>query len=427
MKKYFVFAAMALATFMNYSCSEVDKPGSPTVGTYEFDGKEYPANIIATFKAELGAEVSLTLGTYLPNDVYGVDFGDGKIVSDSVGWQNGGVREGDGEMPSEKPGTAYKGATIFKGKVAGEGIVTVYGNSDLWYLVATGGLAPTSFDQQGLKKVVQMSFSGANVDKVELPSYETLTHFSFNNSSVKSVDVSKAVNLTSLIINNTTESTYEPQLESIDLSKNTKLDYLSLQGNQNNYGKLTSIDLSKNIKLKDILLQYNKLTQITLPADYTSLNNKGVPAKITLSLNNNELTAINDLDKIPEKSLVYIQSNKFTLATLPKKTSNIKTYSYVPQSAYEVPETVSELDLSSQLTATGVLAEPVETTYSFVTASGTTLVAGTDYEVTAPGKFKFLTAQTEKVHGVMATLAFPNFKGNNAYKTTEFTVSVAAE
>ena len=145
-------------------------------------------------------------------------------------------------------------------------------------------------------------------------------------------------------------------------------------------------------------------------------------------LNGNKLTTIEGLDKLPAKSQVNISNNLFTLATLPVKPANVSAskYTYAPQPAYVVDETVSELDLSSQLTATGVLTEPATTTFSFVTAGGTALEEGTDYEVTAPGKFKFLKEQTEKVHGVMATTAFPKFTGTNAYVTTEFTVAVGA-
>ena len=58
--------------------------------------------------------------------------------------------------------------------------------------------------------------------------------------------------------------------------------------------------------------------------------------------------------------------------------------------------------------------------------TGTALVENTDYSVTEPGKFKFLKGQDEKVHGVMATTAFPKFSGANAYKTTEFTIDVVS-
>ena len=378
--------------------------------------KEAPKPLL-TLKGTVGEEVSLTFGVYDTEDTFTVDFGDGNPQEAKVGINNAGPKQED---DSTGP------ATVFKGTVAGDGTITVSGNNDIWYLVASGAI-PTSFDQPKLMNVVQMSITGVNAESVALPAYEKMTQFSFNNSPVKTVDVSKVAGLTSLTINSTAQSAFEPQIESIDVSKNTELDYLSIQGADGKQGKLASADLSKNIKLTGIYLQYNKLSQVTLPAEYTALNNSGAIKKITLSLNNNELTELKDLDKVPEKSLVYIQNNKFTLATLPTKTANVKTYNYAPQAAYEVAETLTELDLSSQLTATGVLSEPATTTYTFVTASGATLVEGTDYTVTEPGKFTFIKAQgEEKIHGVMATTAFPNFTGNNAYVTTEFTIDPTA-
>ena len=383
---------------------------APTVAPSTGGGTDEP---ILTLKGTVGEEVSLTFGVYETEDTYSVDFGDGNLQTEKVGIDNKGPVKEDGTTGS---------ATVFKGTVAGDGTIKVYGNNAIWYYNTSGDVLPTTFDQAKLMNVVQMSITGANAESVALPAYEKMTQFSFNNSPVKTLDVTKVPTLTSLTVTATAQSKFEPQLANIDVSKNTMLESVSIQGVADKKGKLASIDLSKNIKLTGIYLQYNKLNKVTLPAEYTTLNNKGVPAKITLSLNNNELSALNDLDKIPEKSIVSIQANKFNLATLPQKTSNIKTYTYAPQAAYVVDEILEELDLSSQLTATGVLTEPATTTFSFVTAGGTALVEGTDYEVTEPGKFKFLKKQDEKIHGVMATTAFPTFTGANAYVTTEFTI-----
>jgi hypothetical protein len=279
--------------------------------------------------------------------------------------------------------------------------------------------------------VVQMTITGANVESVDLPAtLENLSSFSFNNSPVKSVDVSKVAQLKSLSVIYAPTYTGEMNLETIDLQNNTELTDLSIQTQATGVNaKLKEIDLSKNTKLTSIYLPNNSLEKATLPDDFTTkdANDANALAKVTIFLNNNKLTAINgDLDKLPAKSQINISGNKFTLATLPAKPANVSAseYTYAPQPAYEVAETVTELDLSSQLTATGILTESVETTYSFVTGGETpeTLVEGTDYEVTAPGKFKFIKAQTEKIHGVMATTAFPKFTGANAYVTTEFTV-----
>ena len=476
MKKLILFASMLLtASAMMTSCDEKDnpiipdEPEQPQKTIVVLDGKEYETDLIATFTGEVGAEVTLTLGVYDPFDIYGVDFGDGVIVADTVCYQNGGLKDEEGYTRED---TQHKSATKFTGVVAGDGTIKVFGNSDLWYVVATGSAVPASFDQPKLAKVVQMSITGANIESVVLPEMEFLTQFSFNNSPVKSLDVTRAQALTSLTVNCTSASKYEPQLESIDLSQNPELTYLSIQGNQNSYGKLKSLDLSNNTKLNGmgLYVQYNqisdlKLAENTLTAinvqnnQLTSLDVAKMPKLKSLyaaanlfegefdltayetmenvQLNDNKLTSVK-VNNVTKQ--FYVDGNKLTLATIPAQPagmsskSKTKQFHYAPQAAMEVAETVTELDLSSQLTvaqgelSTADYATPLSgtTTYSFVTASGTALVEGTDYQVTAPGKFKFIKAQAEKVHGVMLNEALPKFTAAIPFVTTEFTVEAAA-
>ena len=426
---------------------------------------------VLTLKAPVGEEVTLTIGVWNTEDTFTVDFGgENNVQKAKVGIDNKGPVKEDGTTAS---------ATKFTGTVGGDGTIKVSGVNDIWYLVTTNGAIPTSFDQEFLMNVVQMSITGADVESVALPAYPKMTQFSFNNSSAKSVDVTKVPTLTSLTINSTTASKFEPQLESIDLSKNTELTYLSLQGNTKVNGKLTTLDLTNNTKLDGmgLYVQYNALTEIklgenTLSAinvqnnqltslDWTKLtglkniyasNNKlageadlSANAKFeNVQLNNNELTSV----KLPDVTKqLAIEGNKLTLATIPAQPAGLNTanktkkFTYASQAALEVAETVSELDLTSQLTvAKGELnpetvgeaaayttwLENQTTTFSFVTAGGTALIEGTDYEVVEPGKFKFLKAQEEKVHAVMLNAAFPKFTEAAPFTTTEFTVEAAS-
>ena len=436
---------MLLATTaMMTSCDEKDNPISPDDPEPEppqktivvLDGKEYETELIAIFAGEIGTEVSLTLGVYDPFDIYGVDFGDGVIVADTVCFENGGLKDEEGMTRTD---TQHTSATKFTGTIAGDGTVKVYGNSDLWYVNLSGGIVPTSIDQEKMKKVVQMSISQAVLDNLDLTGLDELKQFNYTQGSLKSINVSNNANLTSLTISNNSASKLESALESIDVSKNAKLEYLNLMAPSTaNRGKLTKLDLSNNTAITQFYCQNHQLTEVILPegAEISDMQLSGNllesidMSKITsvknIYISDNLLTDI-DLSKVV-KGTLQIQNNLFTLATLPTKPAVTSTgkYTYAPQPAYAVPETVTELDLSSQLTATGVGEAPVTTTYSFETAGGTALVEGTDYQVTAPGKFKFIKAQAEKVHGVMTTAAFPKFTGKNAYVTTEFNVEAAA-
>ena len=416
MKKIFYFASMMLAVFMTYSCSEKDVPVPPQGVVISLDGVDYETDVVAFFQGEVGEEVSLTLGVYDQFDIYGVDFGDGNIVTDTVCYQNGGLKGEDG---LSKPGTAHTAATTFKGTVAGNGKIMVFGKSDIWYLIANGNVMPTSFDQEKLKNVVQMTISGANVESLELPAMEKLTQFSFTNSPVKSVDISKATALTSFNIFNTSQSKFEPQLKEIDLSKNVNLETVTLGGSTYKKGELTKLDFTNNTKLTQISAENNKLTSVTGIA----------PTVKNIYLSNNELESITLPEFTVTKGNVQIQNNKFNLATLPKKpaSTTASKYKYAPQPAYQVVETITDantvLDLSSQLIATGVEAEPQTTTYTFM-AGSTELKENEDYKVVEPGKIQFLKSQTEKVYAIMTTKAFPKFTGKDIFVTTDFTVAI---
>ena len=460
-------------------------------------------DLIATLKATVDGDVSVGLGVYDNFDVYTVDFGNDVLLTDSVGCQNGGILGEDGKT---KVGTTHTSTTKFTATVTAGTIIKVYGKSDLWYLNTNGGVVPDGFDQAGLAKVVQMDITGADLESIALPETTLLKQFKFNNSSLKNIDLTKATALTSLTINNTSASQFEPQLESIDLSKNTELNYISLQGNQNHYGKLTSLDLSNNTKLQGmgLYLQYNQLESLTLPAEWaadevtetqtityglttinvqnnklTTLNTANLKKMKSLYAADNQLTTIDvsgmadlawfdvknnklagDLDLTANTKLTnvyvnnneltgvkvtdvtkqfYVDGNKLTLATIPAQpasmnnSSKTKQFHYAPQAALEVAETVSELDLSAFATVEKGELDPTDytnylsgnTTFAFY-AGETALVEGTDYEVTAPGKFKFLKAQEEKVHAVMLNEAFPKFTAAVPFVTTEFTAEKAA-
>jgi hypothetical protein len=451
MKKLSYFAGLLLTAAMTYSCSTNDLPIVIPEYTVELDGTKYKVDQIATLQGEVGTEVTLGLGVYDNFDIYGVDFGDGVIVPDSVGNQNGGIKGEDGLT---KPGTTHTATTTFTGTVAGDGIVKVYGKSDIWYLTISGKLLPTSFDQPKLANVVQISISGSNAEEIVLPALPCLTHFSFGNSPVKKVDVSKVSTLTSLSIINTSVSEYEPALASIDLSKNPNLETLTIGGEYYKKGILASLDISKNTALTNVAVGNNEIATIKLANSYaklTSFNaakNKlttfsvtNMPALKNLYLASNQLTAIgnptnlealtwfdvqdnkltgnielkseklanvyvnkNELTSIKVPNVTkqfYFDNNKMTLATLPELPAGMNTtkkklqFHYAPQAAMEVAPVGAVLDLSAQASAKGMEAEAQATVFA-ITAGDAILEADKDYTI-ENGKITFLADQKDVV------------------------------
>ena len=478
MKKQSTMLAMLLsAAALNFSCTQVDNPIADET-TIELDGQKYRVGSVATLVGTPGTELSLTLGVYDRFDIYGVDFGDGVIVTDTVCFENGGLRDEEGLTVE---GTTHQSSTVFKGTVAGDGNVLIYGNSDLWLLGISGDAMPTSFTGEKVKNIVNLSISSANIESLDLSDLEILKSVSVSNTPLRSINLAGNPELTSVSIINTSVSAYEPQLQSIDLSKNLKLTSVSLGSSFYKQGQLTSIDLSANTELETIVVGNNKLQSIVLPEganvsqlslemnELESLDLSKLGSLKNLQVNNNKLTSLdlskmvdansitvnvsnnqieelnvpvavrtleaqnNKLKKVSVVDATYsckLENNQLTLATLPAKpaglntTAKIKRFTYAPQAALEVPAEVAELDLSDQLSAVGIEAEAKTTAFSFITASGANLVEGTDYEVTAPGKFKFTKAQSEKVHGVLSNEALPLFADDKAFVTTEFTVKV---
>ena len=441
--------SMLLIATLTYSCASNDKAITEPTTTVELDGHKYQTNLIATFVGEVGAEVTLGLGVYDNFDIYGVDFGDGKIVADSVGNQNGGVKDDDGMT---KPGTTHKGTTTFKGTVAGGGIVKVYGKSDIWYLNFTGKIMPTDFDQPKMLNVVQIIMSGATAETVELPELPYLTQFSFGNSPIKKLDISKVPTLTSLSIINTPTSEFEPALASVDLSKNPNLETLIIGGEYYMKGILASLDISNNPALTSVAVGNNDIETIKMADSYAKLTSFNatknklttfdvakIPAVKTLYLASNQLTTIGDVSnntaltwfdvqdnkltgdmelkaeklanvyvnnneltsiKVPNVTKqFYFDNNKMTLATLPELPAGMNTdkkkqqFHYAPQADMEVAPQGSVLDLSAQASAKGVEAEPQATTFA-LTAGDAILMEGTDYQVNN-GVITFLKDQKD--------------------------------
>ena len=443
--------SMLLIATLTYSCASNDKAITEPTTTVELDGHKYQTNLIATFVGEVGAEVTLGLGVYDNFDIYGVDFGDGKIVADSVGNQNGGVKDDDGMT---KPGTTHKGTTTFKGTVAGGGIVKVYGKSDIWYLYITGKLMPTDFDQPKMLNVVQIIMSGATAETVELPELPYLTQFSFGNSPIKKLDISKVPTLTSLSIINTPTSEFEPALASIDLSKNPNLETLIIGGEYYMKGILASLDISKNLALTNVAVGNNDIETIKMADSYAKLTSFNatknklttfdvakIPAVKTLYLASNQLTTIGDVTKcealtwfdVQDNKLTgdmelkstklanvyvnnneltsikvpnvtkqfYFDNNKMTFATMPALPEGMNTdkkkqqFHYSPQADMEVVPEGSVLDLSAQASAKGIEAEAQATTFA-LTAGDAILMEGTDYQVNN-GVITFLKDQKDVI------------------------------
>lgn len=460
MKKLSIFAALLLV-FGFTSCTDIDNATGNDVDdgkmTITLDDVMYKVDLVGTFAGEVGQEVSLKLGVYDAYDIYGVDFGDGVIHSDTVCYQNGGLLGDDGMT---KPGTKHTSATEFKGTVAGDGIVKVYGNSDVWYANLSGGLVPTALSSEKLTKIVQLLISGVEVDELDLKDLAVLKLFSFTQGSVTSVNLADNPELTSLTINNNSASKFESKLASLDVSKNAKLEYLNVYGaSAEKPGLLTTLDLSNNPALTNFYAQYNKLTSVKF-ADgaklsflnvqnnelaemdlssvasvkdiyasdnkLTAIDLSKVAAKATLNLFNNELTELtvpadvktidaknNKIAKVAIKNVtskLALENNKLTFSNLPTVPEALATktnkYTYAPQdTVLAVKLDFQVLDLTGEYGPFQGITDAKDKKTAVTFKAGEVDVPAENYEA-KDGKVTFFHVY-DKINGVLTNEAFP--------------------
>lgn len=277
---------------------------------------------------------------------------------------------------------------------------------------------------------------------VYVPDNVYVTGFYINGVTLYSLDVTPSASLRELHVVGAglynIDLSYNRCLESLDLSKNN-LSMLSLEGVNGNYQKnaLSNINLSKN-NLSDLVLNdlkaihyldisENQLSTIDFSdADYlvelNISNNKffeldfmNCTSLKKLDYSNNQVSAI----VLPvESALEYVNcsNNKFTLATLPEHgTLSEDNYVYAPQ---------ADLQISTKGPGADLSAQNVEgaTTYVWKTVTGEVLTEGVDYK-NENGNTVFLNTSIGKVYCEMSNAKFPDFVGENVYKTTQIEVA----
>lgn len=458
MKKFSFFASLMLAAGIFASCSIDDNAIDFKEDTViEHEGTQYTVGVVATLIGTPGQEVSVTAGTYADYDIYGVDFGDGEIITDSVFKTNTKL-------------------TTFTSTVKGEGLITVYGNSSVWYLGLSGQAVPTSYDQRKLIRIQQLVMSNMALDELNVDALDSLRLLSFNNGQVNSINVTGNALLSNLTIKN--DPTYEGPanpLAAIDLSQNAELAELIINGSSAELpGNLTSIDLSNNSKLNSVQLNNQKLANVVLPTNQVPANGKGFwdfwaqnnqltavdfskSAQVrNVHLENNKLTSVIFTD-VKSNAAIYVSDNELTSLVIPGAVKTIeaqnnelesisivdatstlkvdnnhltfsklpaisgKTYTYEGQEAtIEIALPFKQLDLTVEGKATKVKDEAATpSTFTFKSVDGDkVLVEGDDIKTDEPGKFTFLRVN-DAIYGVITNDAFPGLE----FKTTEFAIT----
>lgn len=165
---------------------------------------------------------------------------------------------------------------------------------------------------------------------------------------------------------------------------------------------ITKLDVSEATYLRDLDCSKNKLT---------SLDVKDITDLTSLICNQNNLTKLEFNDKA---NSIICSRNNLTFETLPLLPAWYVCV-YAPQKPLAIAKsfgTTQVINLSEQKEADNKI-----TLYTWKTKGGKTLTEGVDYSVNR-GKTVFLKPQTDSVYCEMSNAAFPDFKGNVAFTTT---------
>ena len=260
-----------------------------------------------------------------------------------------------------------------------------------------------------------VSASGKLTGSVVKVYNSSVTSFECNEMALSNIDISKCTSLALF-------HCWFNRLNELDISTNTELVELQFSHNE-----ISSITVSKNLKLAVLSCGSNKLTDLDVS------KNK---ALVSLQCSNNQLSKLDVSNNILIENL-YFDGNNLTsldisknmkLVSLTCKKNRLRfsslplfkqEYSYAPQDTLTISKDIavgSVLDLSSEYSVGGNT-----TVYTWISTSGDTLVAGTDYSI-AEGKTTFLRTRTDSVFCAMENASFSQLSGINSLKTTAIKV-----
>lgn len=294
---------------------------------------------------------------------------------------------------------------------------------------------------------ITLPASGSATVDIYIPDGKNLSAFSLADLPLSSIDVTAASQLQHLTVTGCRllkiDTKYNRLLKDLNLSNNRLSGTFTLAGVYGDYEKniLTDINLSKNyitdvtfVNVAHILklnLADNRLSTFSLKnfdslTDVDLSNNKlsgdfslAYQAEaVNVNLSGNSISSLTTVD-MPNLKSFNIANNAMTLATLPDFTA-IDSYTYAPQQQLAIVAYAPAINLTEQ----NVKVNNYSTVFTLKKVDGTPLTEGVDFTGTG-GAFKFINTELGNVYCEMTHQAFPDFTGNNVFRTTATTVTGA--
>ena len=344
----------------------------------------------------------------------------------------------------------------------------VYGKADLWVWDFPGSetdeTCNVKIQSEGI--ITGLSASSQKIQNINFGDCTAIDRLELSSNVFETIDITRLESLSSLNIDKVTT------LRELDLSNNTRLDYLNVTGcrelvmkgldkcaslkNLIAYGSnagsvldmskhplieeadlmdcgITDINLSANKNLRVLYINDNAIEKLDLSAqaeleDFKAARNKLSTLDLTkcAKLSNVEIEE-NQLVELAINteniSTLYCNDNNLSVAQLPDM-GGLSYYMYAPQNAFPVDESFGvgeSLDLSKMYKRIGCASEVKNSVFSVHGEDGTEYPED-EYYVEDKGVVTFLKQITEPVYIQVETDAFPKLTGEKASRSSLFTV-----
>lgn len=309
---------------------------------------------------------------------------------------------------------ARKSAGVDVAQAGGDGLPKAYTGAGVFTAIVDQGVDPhhiNFLDADGNNRIeylshITMNFMGTGLTKLDLA----------NNRCLQTLDIS-GNRLSNVTLKGVFGDYEKNVLSEINASGNRLFSFTVTATTQ-----LRKLDLSDNMLTSFTLKNYDSLVELDLSGNRLKdeLNLAYLANAERIDLSNNAITTL-VLDKMPALKSFDVTGNNLTLATVPYIEGIADgVYTYAPQKKYELAAFAPGVNLTSQ----NRIIDGKGTVFTWKKADGTVLVEGSDYSC-ADGATKFLKEDLGKVYCEMTNPAFPQFIGENAYMTTEVTVTGA--
>ncbi|MBD5371540.1 MAG: hypothetical protein HDR80_10460 [Bacteroides sp.] len=345
-------------------------------------GKPNPAatfRVAPTYSGAIELGIGIKGATPAEPKEFFVDFGDGELVAFSA--QTEAMPETNNVSGSKKK----------------MGNITIYvPEGDDLTALSVNGVRMSTFNIDSAPQLQYLSVTDCALPAISLLNNCYLCYINLNDNALKELDLGGSeFNKEKNLLNEV--HARNNQIETFNGNANGVIRYIDLSHNN-----LTEFPMKQQKMILELDLSYNQLTDLNL---------ESTECLETLNLEGNEMSSLPIPVFTPLQNL-NVSLNRMPLSTLPTG-EGIPTYTYAPQKEWVMAEKAPVVNLSIQ----NVEIDGNTTSYTWYTAADDKPVGEGMVKEVAPGQYQFTDTSVGALYAVFTNGAFPDFSGENAYRT----------